>query len=179
MNWNNNFLNELNELKFCEVSRKSISNRYWKFQLSILKNKKLLFLRKYIRSQSLNMSREIQKMAITVLIFSEGFEGRQFELVIWNGVSRGLPAPALLTELGFLSLTLILGWGSNRPSSAGELWRQSDCGTWIPSMQLKFLWQSRSNCFKEMEPTTFPIFYLVDTILILYRQTTMVVDLKV
>ena len=87
--------------------------------------------------------------------------------------------PALLTELGFLLLTLILGWGSNRPSSAGELWRQSDCGTWIPSMQLKFLWQSRSNCFKEMEPTTFPIFYLVDTILILYSQMTMVVDLKV
>ena len=30
-----------------------------------------------------------------------------------------------------------------------------------------------------MEPTTFPIFYLVDTILILYSQTTMAVDLKV
>ena len=50
------------------------------------------------------MPREIQKMAFAVLIFSEGFE-----LDIWNGVSRGLPAPALLTELGFLSLTLILG----------------------------------------------------------------------
>ena len=27
------------ELKFCEVSRNSFSNRYWKFQLSIVKNK--------------------------------------------------------------------------------------------------------------------------------------------
>ena len=34
------------ELKFCEVSRNSFSNRYWKFQLSILKNKKVLFLKK-------------------------------------------------------------------------------------------------------------------------------------
>ena len=33
------------ELKFCEVSRNSFSNRCWKFQLSILKNKKVLFLK--------------------------------------------------------------------------------------------------------------------------------------
>ena len=44
-NENKNFLNELNELKFCEVSRNSFSNRCWKFQLSILKNKKVLFLK--------------------------------------------------------------------------------------------------------------------------------------
>ena len=30
---------------FCEVSRNSFSNRFWKFQLSILKNKKVLFLK--------------------------------------------------------------------------------------------------------------------------------------
>ena len=36
------------ELKFCEVSRNSFSNRSWKFQLSILKNKKVLFLKKNI-----------------------------------------------------------------------------------------------------------------------------------
>ena len=35
-NENNNCLNEL---KFCEVSRNSYSNRRWKFQLSIMKNK--------------------------------------------------------------------------------------------------------------------------------------------
>ena len=43
---NNNCLNKLNELKFCEVSRILISNWTWKFQLSILKNKKVLFLKK-------------------------------------------------------------------------------------------------------------------------------------
>ena len=42
---NNNCLNQLNELKFCEVSWNSISNRCWKFQLSILK-KKVLFQKK-------------------------------------------------------------------------------------------------------------------------------------
>ena len=35
-------------LKFCEVSRNSLSNRCWKFQLCILKNKKVLFLKKII-----------------------------------------------------------------------------------------------------------------------------------
>ena len=34
-NVNNNCLNELNELEFCEVSRNLFSNRCWKFQLSI------------------------------------------------------------------------------------------------------------------------------------------------
>ena len=38
------------ELKFCEVSRNSISNWTWKFHLSILKNKKVLFLKKKILS---------------------------------------------------------------------------------------------------------------------------------
>ena len=37
---------KLNELKFCEVSRILISNWTWKFQLSILKNKKVLFLKR-------------------------------------------------------------------------------------------------------------------------------------
>ena len=36
----------LNELKFCKVSRNPKSNRCWKFQLSILTNKKVLFLKK-------------------------------------------------------------------------------------------------------------------------------------
>ena len=37
----------LNEQKFCEVSRNPKSNRWWNFQLSILTNKKVLFLKKY------------------------------------------------------------------------------------------------------------------------------------
>ena len=36
----------LNELKFCEVSRNPKSNRCWKFQLSILTNKNVLFQKK-------------------------------------------------------------------------------------------------------------------------------------
>ena len=44
---NNNCLNKLNEWKFCEVSQILISNWTWKFLLSILKNKKVLFLKKY------------------------------------------------------------------------------------------------------------------------------------
>ena len=40
------FISCLIELKFCKVSRNSISNWTWKFQLSILKNKKVLFLKK-------------------------------------------------------------------------------------------------------------------------------------
>ena len=39
-------------MKFCEVSWNSISNRYWKFQLPILKNKKVLFLKKYFLSHT-------------------------------------------------------------------------------------------------------------------------------
>ena len=39
------------ELKFCEVSRNYFSNRWWKFLISILKNKKDLFLEKHKISQ--------------------------------------------------------------------------------------------------------------------------------
>ena len=39
------------ELKFCEVSWNSFSNRWWQFHLSILKNRKVLFLEKYELSQ--------------------------------------------------------------------------------------------------------------------------------
>ena len=38
-------------MKFCEVSRNLISNWTWKFQLSILKNKKVLFLKKIFLSR--------------------------------------------------------------------------------------------------------------------------------
>ena len=44
-NQNKSCLYKLNELKFCEVSQSSKSNRYWKCQLSILENKKVLFLK--------------------------------------------------------------------------------------------------------------------------------------
>ena len=41
------FIGCLIELKFCNVSWNSISNWTWKFQPSILKNKKVLFLKKF------------------------------------------------------------------------------------------------------------------------------------
>ena len=64
------FIGCLIELKFCKVSRNSISNWTWKFQLSILKNKKVLFLKKKIlgRCQYQN-----KKALFTDPIFSEGF----------------------------------------------------------------------------------------------------------
>ena len=53
--------NCLNELKFCEVSRNSFLNRCWKFQFSILINKKVLFLNKiWFRPWSLHRPREFQ-----------------------------------------------------------------------------------------------------------------------
>ena len=61
-------------LNFVRFKQISISNRCRKFQLSILKNKKILILRQiFFWPQSLNMPREIQTMAFAVLIFSEGF----------------------------------------------------------------------------------------------------------
>ena len=58
------------ELKFCEVSRNSFSNRCWKFQLSILKNKKVLILKKYF----LGRCQYKKKTALfTHPIFSEVF----------------------------------------------------------------------------------------------------------
>ena len=44
-NENKNCLNELNELKFCEVSRNSFTNSFCKFQFSILKIKEVLFFK--------------------------------------------------------------------------------------------------------------------------------------
>ena len=46
-NENNNCLNDLNELKFCEVSQNSFSNRCWKFQRSTWKTKKVYSYKKY------------------------------------------------------------------------------------------------------------------------------------
>ena len=63
------FIGFLIELKFCQVSRNSFSNRFWKSQLFILKNKKVLFFKK-------NLSRcqyQNKNDLFTDPIFSEGF----------------------------------------------------------------------------------------------------------
>ena len=54
----------MSKLKFCEVSRILILNWTWKFQLSILKNKKVLFLKNIFFKP-----RYIQKKALAVSIF--------------------------------------------------------------------------------------------------------------
>ena len=66
---NNNWLKKLNELKFCEVSQNPISNWTWKFQRPILKNKKVLFLKKKFFLAV--PPRYIQKMALAVSIFQK------------------------------------------------------------------------------------------------------------
>ena len=78
-NENNNCLNKLNELKFCEVSQNSISNRCWKFQLSVLKNKKVFFPKK---KKKLYRQDRYKKMALSVLIFSNRFLLRHSRLLI-------------------------------------------------------------------------------------------------
>ena len=79
---NNNCLNKLNELKFCEVSRNSISNRCWKFQLSILKNKKVLSLKKIFFNSRCQYQNK--KSLFTDPIFSEGLGYPE-----WNAMSFG------------------------------------------------------------------------------------------
>ena len=53
------------EFKFCEVSQKKISNRFWKFPLSILKNKKYFLSRFQYQNK---------KALFTGSIFREGFD---------------------------------------------------------------------------------------------------------
>ena len=67
---NKNCLNKQNELKFCEVSRNSISNWTWKFQFSILKNKKVLFLKNILLSRTAKID---PKDGVSRLNFPEGF----------------------------------------------------------------------------------------------------------
>ena len=57
-------------LKLCEVSRNSCSNQFWKFQLSILKNKKVLSLKKYCLSC---FQYQNKQDVFSDQIFSEGF----------------------------------------------------------------------------------------------------------
>ena len=78
-NENKSCLNELNELKFCEVSQNCFSKRCWKFQPSILKNKKVLFLKKYDLSRSLWIGQDSSnRWYFTVPIFSDGFGWQKY-----------------------------------------------------------------------------------------------------
>ena len=92
------FISCLIELKFCEVSRNSISNWTWKFQLSILKNKKVLFLKK-IFFWPLSIWK--QKIFVNWLNFLEGF-----------GVARKSLKERTYVDIFFISL-VALGCGGS------------------------------------------------------------------
>ena len=94
---NNNCLNKLNELKFCEVSRNSILNWTWKFQLSILKNKKVLFLKK-IYFWPLSISK--QKSFVYWLNFLEGFGLHVQRILLWLLSSRDCWKSCMIRFIG-------------------------------------------------------------------------------
>ena len=60
----------MNELKFCEVFKQMLKVSAFYLEKKSFIPKKIIF-----SPQSLNMPRQIQKMALAVLIFSEGFAG--------------------------------------------------------------------------------------------------------
>ena len=84
------FIGCLIELKFCKVSRNSISKWTWKFQLSILKNKKVLFLKKIFLGP---LSKSKQKSFVYWLNFLEGFGKR-------------VPSKQYISRSGFLTFRI-------------------------------------------------------------------------
>ena len=81
------FISCLIELKFCEVSRNSISNWTLKFQLSILKNKKVLFLKFF-----LSCTAKIDpKDGVSRLNFPKGFAFRNEKDFIFFFLDNFIP----------------------------------------------------------------------------------------
>ena len=109
------------ELKFCEVLQNYVSYRCWKFQLSILKNKNVLFLKNiWSKPKSLNRPREFQQMAFAVPIFSEGF-GWSSSIKIWRWYHHRFPFPTLLPLLSSISFgsSSLVKMDSTRPDPDG------------------------------------------------------------
>ena len=106
------------ELKFCEVSRNSFSNRFCKFQLSILKNKKNLFLKKFF-FKPLSISK--QKSFVYCLNFPEGF-----------GVSKLINCRL---RLSWAELTYSVSNSKNAQRNRTHCVRLNDCSV------------ARSSCF--------------------------------
>ena len=71
MSWNFVRLHEI----FFQADAESFTFLSWK-------TKKVYSLKKFFRPKSLNMPREIQKMAFAVLIFSEGFVEEHQEIIL-------------------------------------------------------------------------------------------------
>jgi hypothetical protein len=79
--------NCLNELKFCEVSRNSILNKFWKFQLSILKNKKVLFINFFFQAVVSKYAKIDPKYGTCCPNFQWRF---WFILLLWSSVPSWL-----------------------------------------------------------------------------------------
>ena len=99
---NRNCMNALNMLKFCEVSQDSFSNRSWKYQLSILKNKGRSL---YIGQESSN------RWFFAIPILREGFD--HYLHCSWNSINLA-------------STSKIMKWQPGSP----QAWQGSQC-QWI------------------------------------------------
>ena len=92
------------ELKFCEVSRNSVSNRCWKFQLSILKNKTVLFLKKILSKIDQYNSirwRLLSLFSVTVLVWASPVinnksQGHSFDWIFTTSNMKSLVVLSLL-----------------------------------------------------------------------------------
>jgi hypothetical protein len=103
------------ELKFCEISWNPFSNRCWKFQLSILKNKKVLFLKIYFFGPCQYQNK---KALFTDSIFREGFE---LDIVMFPFPHNEMQINPKYFDLNFCNIkssnaTLFLSiqWDANR-----------------------------------------------------------------
>ena len=92
------FISCLIELKFCKVSWNSISKWTWKFQLSILKNKKVLLLKKNF-FKPLSISK--QKNFVYWLNFKEGFAVTMLEYLLLFPISDMIIWERLYYQSGY------------------------------------------------------------------------------
>ena len=114
------------ELKFCEVSRKYFSNRFWKFQLSILKNKKVLFLKKN-KIKLLSISKQIS------FVYWPNFQGRFW---LWYPETR-----FVFTKTNFCVLVTPI-----KSKLLLSVWNYQDsCPSfWVIQAKRKVFWQKLS-----------------------------------
>jgi hypothetical protein len=81
------------ELKFCEVSRNSFLNRCWKFQPSILKNEKVLFLKVLVWTFTRQTRIQILSLPESFFIFLPKFNSLIY--------SRCHSCPQICKNIGF------------------------------------------------------------------------------
>ena len=120
------------ELKFYEVSRNSVSNICWKFLLSFLKNKKVLFLKKiFLKPLSISKPKSFVSIRIDKCPLSAARWRGVTEELFWGLLSlscakiRFLPTDMNITALIFRICNL---QASKCPFTAARWSRvQADC----------------------------------------------------